>query len=112
LQGNCRETAPLFSNLPVEFSSIIRIGKPHHITPWDEKPAPGGDMQQGDEPMQQWPKRIRNLVLLGMLLASLVGVASVLMASWVGESMSKPKSSAGNVKLSEEQRAQRPVDVF
>jgi hypothetical protein len=62
--------------------------------------------------MKRWPQRIRNLVLLGVLLASIVGVASVLTAPWVEESLSKPKRSAGTVKLNEEQRARHPVDVF
>ena len=62
--------------------------------------------------MQQWPKRIRNLVLLSVLLASIIGVASVLTAPWAEEGVSKLGNSPETSQLSEAQRAQRPVDVF
>ena len=38
--------------------------------------------------MQRGAQRIRNLVLLGVLLAGAIGVASVVMAPWVEESVS------------------------
>lgn len=51
--------------------------------------------------MQRWSQRTRNLMVLGVLLAGAVGVASVVTAPWVEESVSdisRPVETPGIVQ--------------
>ena len=54
--------------------------------------------------MKRWAQRTRNLIVLGVLLASAVGVASVLTAPWVEESVSDISRPAETPSIVQEQR--------
>ena len=51
--------------------------------------------------MQRWAQRSRNLVLLGVLLAGIVGIASVVTTPWGGKSVSevsRPVEMSGSLQ--------------
>jgi hypothetical protein len=54
--------------------------------------------------MKRWAQRTRNLIVLGVLLASAIGVASVITAPWVEESVPDISRPVETPSIVQEQR--------